>query len=141
MGSVLSANGLDVGVRPPRVTERKRAPRPIAISSLVAVCGWVGAWPTTRKTGPPTLAERGGAADPEAPRSDADRFNFLCGVAFGAASTALCYKLLASEGSGKAGVSASPESTISLMTRLAIQHGAVNLSQGFPNEPPPLRWY
>jgi len=29
------------------------------------------------------------------------------------------------------------ESTIRLMTRLAIQHGAVNLSQGFPNEPPP----
>ena len=64
--------------------------------------------------------------------------NFLCGVAFGAASTALCYKLLASQkGSGKAGVSAPPESTIRLMTRLAIQHGAVNLSQGFPNEPPP----
>lgn len=30
------------------------------------------------------------------------------------------------------------ESTIRLMTRLAIQHGAVNLSQGFPNEPPPI---
>lgn len=30
------------------------------------------------------------------------------------------------------------ESTIRLMTRLAIQHGAVNLSQGFPNEPPPV---
>ena len=29
------------------------------------------------------------------------------------------------------------ESTIRLMTRLAVQHGAVNLSQGFPNEPPP----
>ncbi|CAJ1435491.1 unnamed protein product [Effrenium voratum] len=29
------------------------------------------------------------------------------------------------------------ESTIRLMTRLALQHGAVNLSQGFPNEPPP----
>ena len=28
------------------------------------------------------------------------------------------------------------ESTIRLMTRLAIQHGAVNLSQGFPNEGP-----
>ena len=32
---------------------------------------------------------------------------------------------------------APPESTIRLMTRLAIKHGAVNLSQGFPNEPPP----
>lgn len=29
------------------------------------------------------------------------------------------------------------ESTIRLMTRLALKHGAVNLSQGFPNEPPP----
>ena len=29
------------------------------------------------------------------------------------------------------------ESTIRLMSRLAIQHGAINLSQGFPNEPPP----
>lgn len=29
------------------------------------------------------------------------------------------------------------ESVIRLMTRLAIQHEAVNLSQGFPNEPPP----
>ncbi|EJK47669.1 hypothetical protein THAOC_33597 [Thalassiosira oceanica] len=30
------------------------------------------------------------------------------------------------------------ESTIRLMTRLAGEHGAVNLSQGFPNEAPPL---
>eukprot|EP00038_Savillea_parva_P025689 m.48947 g.48947 ORF g.48947 m.48947 type:complete len:467 (+) comp7060_c0_seq1:46-1446(+) len=30
------------------------------------------------------------------------------------------------------------ESTIRLMTRLAIQHKAVNLSQGFPNEAPPM---
>ncbi|CAH0376183.1 unnamed protein product [Pelagomonas calceolata] len=29
------------------------------------------------------------------------------------------------------------ESTIRLMTRVAIESGAVNLSQGFPNEPPP----
>ncbi|KAJ8606088.1 hypothetical protein CTAYLR_005201 [Chrysophaeum taylorii] len=29
------------------------------------------------------------------------------------------------------------ESTIRRMTRLAIEHGAVNLSQGFPNEAPP----
>jgi aspartate/methionine/tyrosine aminotransferase len=29
------------------------------------------------------------------------------------------------------------ESTIRLMTRLAIQYDALNLSQGFPNEPPP----
>ena len=29
------------------------------------------------------------------------------------------------------------ESTIRLMTRVAIKSGAVNLSQGFPNEPPP----
>jgi len=28
------------------------------------------------------------------------------------------------------------ESTIRLMTRIAMEHGAVNLSQGFPNEPP-----
>ena len=31
------------------------------------------------------------------------------------------------------------ESVIRLMTRLAQQHGAVNLSQGFPNEPPPTK--
>lgn len=31
------------------------------------------------------------------------------------------------------------ESTIRLMTRLAHQHKAVNLSQGFPNEPPPRK--
>jgi aminotransferase len=31
------------------------------------------------------------------------------------------------------------ESIIRKMTRLAIQHGAVNLSQGFPNEAPPLK--
>ncbi len=31
------------------------------------------------------------------------------------------------------------ESTIRLMTRLAIQYDAVNLSQGFPNEPPPTK--
>ena len=30
------------------------------------------------------------------------------------------------------------ESVIRLMTRLSMQYGAVNLSQGFPNEPPPL---
>jgi aspartate/methionine/tyrosine aminotransferase len=30
------------------------------------------------------------------------------------------------------------ESTIRRMTRLAVQHEAVNLSQGFPNEPPPF---
>mmetsp|Transcript_28209 Transcript_28209/g.40409 ORF Transcript_28209/g.40409 Transcript_28209/m.40409 type:complete len:434 (-) Transcript_28209:258-1559(-) len=30
------------------------------------------------------------------------------------------------------------ESTIRLMTRLCMQHSAVNLSQGYPNEPPPL---
>ena len=29
------------------------------------------------------------------------------------------------------------ESTIRMMTRLAIEHNAVNLSQGFPNEAPP----
>lgn len=29
------------------------------------------------------------------------------------------------------------ESTIRLMTRLALRHKAINLSQGFPNEPPP----
>jgi aspartate/methionine/tyrosine aminotransferase len=28
------------------------------------------------------------------------------------------------------------ESTIRLMTRLAVEHGAINLSQGFPDEPP-----
>ena len=31
------------------------------------------------------------------------------------------------------------ESVIRLMTRLAIQYNAVNLSQGFPNEPPPWK--
>mmetsp|Transcript_11063 Transcript_11063/g.24383 ORF Transcript_11063/g.24383 Transcript_11063/m.24383 type:complete len:440 (-) Transcript_11063:113-1432(-) len=31
------------------------------------------------------------------------------------------------------------ESVIRLMTRLAQKHGAVNLSQGFPNEPPPAK--
>lgn len=31
------------------------------------------------------------------------------------------------------------ESTIRLMTRIAQENGAVNLSQGFPNEPPPLQ--
>ena len=35
-----------------------------------------------------------------------------------------------------AGQNQPQESTIRLMTRLAIQHGAVNLSQGFPNEGP-----
>lgn len=30
------------------------------------------------------------------------------------------------------------ESIIRLMTRLSDKHGAINLSQGFPNEPPPL---
>ena len=30
------------------------------------------------------------------------------------------------------------ESVIRLMTRLSTQYGAVNLSQGFPNEPPPV---
>ena len=30
------------------------------------------------------------------------------------------------------------ESTIRLMTRLCHKHNAVNLSQGFPNESPPL---
>jgi len=29
------------------------------------------------------------------------------------------------------------ESTIRLMTRLALKHNAINLSQGFPNESPP----
>ena len=42
-----------------------------------------------------------------------------------------------SGGSGDSGGSAVKESTIRLMSRLAIQHGAINLSQGFPNEPPP----
>ncbi|KAL3762198.1 hypothetical protein ACHAWU_004736 [Discostella pseudostelligera] len=31
------------------------------------------------------------------------------------------------------------ESVIRLMTRLALKHNAVNLSQGFPNEPPPAK--
>ena len=38
-----------------------------------------------------------------------------------------------SPGSGGVG-----ESVIRLMTRLSIEHQAVNLSQGFPNEAPPL---
>lgn len=32
----------------------------------------------------------------------------------------------------------SAESVIRKMTRLAVEHGAVNLSQGFPDEPPPV---
>ena len=54
--------------------------------------------------------------------------------------------MAASEGiyAAAAGQNQPQESTIRLMTRLAIQHGAVNLSQGFPNEgcahtPPPSR--
>lgn len=48
---------------------------------------------------------------------------------------------MASSGGGgiyaaAAGQNQPQESTIRLMTRLAIQHGAVNLSQGFPNEGP-----
>ena len=31
------------------------------------------------------------------------------------------------------------ESVIRLMTRLSIQYNAINLSQGFPNEPPPYK--
>lgn len=51
------------------------------------------------------------------------------------------------DGGGDAGSSSVPlstkdaavgESVIRLMTRLSMQHGAVNLSQGFPNESPPL---
>ena len=37
----------------------------------------------------------------------------------------------------KRGADQVQESTIRLMTRVAIESGAVNLSQGFPNEPPP----
>ena len=66
--------------------------------------------------------------------------SFICGVTVGACGVAICYRLVWHQrgaAAGKAGVSAPAESTIRLMTRLAIQHGAVNLSQGFPNEPPP----
>jgi hypothetical protein len=35
-------------------------------------------------------------------------------------------------------MAAPKESTIRLMTRLAMEHGATNLSQGFPNEAPPF---
>ena len=66
--------------------------------------------------------------------------SFICGITVGACGVAICYRLVWHQrgaAAGKAGVSAPAESTIRLMTRLAIQHGAVNLSQGFPNEPPP----
>lgn len=59
----------------------------------------------------------------------------------GAVAAIACIRLTKarrrSTDSAAATVKAPPESTIRLMTRLAVQHGAVNLSQGFPNEPPP----
>ena len=52
------------------------------------------------------------------------------GVAVGLALSALWRQK-------KRGAEQVNESTIRLMTRVAIESGAVNLSQGFPNEPPP----
>ena len=52
------------------------------------------------------------------------------GVAVGVALSALWRRK-------KRGAEQVNESTIRLMTRVAIESGAVNLSQGFPNEPPP----
>jgi len=52
------------------------------------------------------------------------------GVAVGLALSALWRRK-------KRGAEQVNESTIRLMTRVAIESGAVNLSQGFPNEPPP----
>ena len=52
------------------------------------------------------------------------------GVAVGVALSALWRRK-------KRGAEQVQESTIRLMTRVAIESGAVNLSQGFPNEPPP----
>eukprot|EP00928_Gymnodinium_smaydae_P038190 TRINITY_DN26389_c0_g1_i1.p1 TRINITY_DN26389_c0_g1~~TRINITY_DN26389_c0_g1_i1.p1 ORF type:complete len:462 (-),score=51.87 TRINITY_DN26389_c0_g1_i1:75-1460(-) len=60
----------------------------------------------------------------------------LC-VAFGAAAATIYFHLSARKRASSGPPKAPLESTIRLMTRLAIKHGAVNLSQGFPNEPPP----
>ncbi|KAJ1628499.1 pyridoxal phosphate-dependent transferase [Pavlovales sp. CCMP2436] len=64
---------------------------------------------------------------------------FSAGLAVGLAGAAAAYVL--SEWRRRGRRRRSPrvpaESTIRLMTRLAMQHGAINLSQGFPNEPPP----
>jgi len=73
----------------------------------------------------------------------------LCALA-GAVAATLYWRCWARRGEGSApgeeanpkavtidGITVPPESTIRLMTRIALKHGAANLSQGFPNEPPP----
>lgn len=63
---------------------------------------------------------------------------FAAGVTAGAIG-ALAYARWRRPTSPTTEESAMPaESTIRLMTRLALKHEAVNLSQGFPDEPPPV---
>ena len=66
------------------------------------------------------------------------RESFLAGTVAGALTASLLtsmLKRLRQRPVEEGGIP--PESTIRKMTRLAIEHGATNLSQGFPNEPPP----
>lgn len=71
------------------------------------------------------------------------RRSFLIGVGAGISLEMIrrriwpAIRTLASDQARERGGAPVKESTIRLMTRLAIQHGAINLSQGFPNEPPP----
>ena len=58
-------------------------------------------------------------------------------AAAAAAGVAVGFALSALWRRRKRGTEQVNESTIRLMTRVAIESGAVNLSQGFPNEPPP----
>ena len=58
-------------------------------------------------------------------------------AAAAAAGVAVGFALSALWRRKKRGAEQVNESTIRLMTRVAIESGAVNLSQGFPNEPPP----
>ena len=58
-------------------------------------------------------------------------------TAAAAAGVAVGFALSALWRRKKRGAEQVSESTIRLMTRVAIESGAVNLSQGFPNEPPP----
>ena len=58
-------------------------------------------------------------------------------AAAAAAGVAVGFALSALWRRRKRGAEQVNESTIRLMTRVAIESGAVNLSQGFPNEPPP----
>ena len=59
-------------------------------------------------------------------------FGFACGLA-----AYPLYHLVKQRRTDDAAPGPVKESTIRLMTRIAMQSGAVNLSQGFPNEAPP----